>query len=203
MTTIRPSPSPTISIPPPSPTEPAPRPPPSEAIDNSERSTTDDGLETAGHVTAGISSASSAIGAAGVVVKRVVAPVGWAIDGVNLGLAIREGVETGNYRRVATTSSAIGGSLGGAAAGAAIGSAIVPIVGTFIGGVIGAVSGGTAASWIGGKVFESARPGPARSSTRAGPGPRPAPATRARSGGITTASACSAFARSTTTCTSS
>ncbi len=131
----------------------SPRSTTSEPVDSNGEA--DDGaLETTGHVVSGVAEAAGVTRGLGAVAKRVIAPVGWAIDGVNLGLAIKEGVETGNYRRVATTSAAIGGSLGGAAAGAALGTAILPGVGTFIGGVIGAVSGGTGASWIGGQIFD-------------------------------------------------
>lgn len=85
---------------------------------------------------------------AGKVAGKLIRPLSFAMDAVDLAGAVR----TGNAMDIGGSIGDMSGGLGGMAAGAALGSMFLPGIGTALGGALGGFAGSELGRWFGEKV---------------------------------------------------
>ena len=85
---------------------------------------------------------------AGKVAGKLIRPLSFAMDAVDLAGAVR----TGNATDIGGSIGDMSGGLGGMAAGAALGTMFLPGIGTAIGGALGSFAGSELGRWFGEKV---------------------------------------------------
>lgn len=85
---------------------------------------------------------------AGKVAGKLIRPLSFAMDAVDLAGSVR----TGNAMDIGGSIGDMSGGLGGMAAGAALGSMFLPGIGTALGGALGGFAGSELGRWFGEKV---------------------------------------------------